>query len=140
MRLKLPYDWLIGWNEGCGTMSFNVSQTEELINLKFISEDHSEIEKLKLSSGDRLIRSAVGESIVFTNGVQVMIRPGYFSLSSANGVTIEKGKGGLTALIFANGEELNFNEEGIQSLRKGKQVLKFSHLAKPDSLPRSKSA
>ena len=121
-------------------MSFIFAPAEELIHLSYIAANGDEIEKIRLTSGDRLIRSAVGESLVFTNNVQVMIRPGYFSLSSANGVSIEKRKDGLTVIVFANGDQLSFNDEGIKSLLKGRLLFKFKHAEKGECLSDAKSA
>lgn len=110
-------------------MSCNLAHVEEIVHLSFISQDETAIDKQRLRTGDRLIRSAIGESVLLTNGIQVMVRPGYFSLSAANGVTIERRKDGITCLIFANGDELRFNDIGIQSLQRDRIIFNFVHEA-----------
>ncbi|MBX9688656.1 MAG: hypothetical protein K2X27_18250 [Candidatus Obscuribacterales bacterium] len=99
--------------------------SSETIHLKAIAEDDCSIEQIRLGGGDLLTRSAIGESLVLANGVQVMIRAGYFSIMGAHDLTVERRKDGSTLLLFRNGDELVFNGEGIQSIRRSAGLLKF---------------
>lgn len=105
-------------------MAYIGSVKEETVELcSLVSDD--KIEKERLSNGDRLVRSCIGETLILTSGMQIMLRPGYFSLSSANGVSIEKTKDGMSILTLENGDELMFNDRGIQSLRRGSFCYQF---------------
>lgn len=106
-------------------MATNVS-AKELVQLVSIKEDDPHVEQKRLRNGDVLIRNAMGESLLLSNGAQIMLRPGYFSLNAAQEVTIERGKNGHTTLIFSNGDELKFNDEGIQSLKRELLFFQFS--------------
>jgi hypothetical protein len=98
---------------------------KELVQLMAIGEDETVIEQKRLCNGDFLIRNALGESLTLSNGMRILIRPGYFSLSVACEVTVERSRSGMTTLMFANGDELKFDNEGIQLLRREMIVFQF---------------
>lgn len=106
---------------------------EELVQLAALVSDET-IDKTRLSNGDRLVRSVIGETLILTNGVQIMIRPGYFSLSSASGVSIEKRKDGTNVLTLSNGDEVAFSDQGIQSLTRAQHSYRFLREPKADKV------
>ena len=105
-------------------MAANVS-AKELVQLRVINENDTLLEQKRLRNGDMLMRNAIGESVILNNGIQIMLRPGYFSLNSPQEVTIERRRDGSTALTFSSGDQLCFNDEGIQSLQRGMLVFQF---------------
>ncbi len=115
-------------------MATNIS-SKELVQLINIEKDETRIEQTKLRNGDILTRSAVGENVKLTNGVQIMVRPGYFSITSAPDLTVERHKDGSTVLLFPNGDELCFNDEGVQYL--GRDCLLFRFIRKDAAEPKT---
>lgn len=108
------------------------NSAKELVQLLLIKEDDTKLEQKRLRNGDILMRNAIGESILLNNGVQIMLRPGYFSLNSPQEITIQRRKDGGTTLTFTSGDELTFNDEGIQTLKRG--LLQFQFVRKADEV------
>lgn len=98
---------------------------KELVQLLHIAEDDPFIERKRLRNGDIIVRNAIGESLTLVNGVQILIRNGYFSISSAQELTVERRKDGSTSLRFSSGDELIFNDDGIQSLKREMFIFLF---------------
>ncbi len=100
--------------------------SKEIVQLIALKENDPQIEQKRLRNGDLLIRNAIGDSLTLTNGMQISLRQGYFTLTAASDVTVERGKNGMTCIIFANGDEVKFDDKGIHSLKRGMLLFQFT--------------